>query len=48
MKNILEKIGMCPLKKCEICHENKATKIKIAFSGKKIRLCKKCYDLVEF
>ena len=40
-----EKINL--IKKCEICHKHIATKSKISFSGKKIRVCEKCFKIIK-
>ncbi|AQS05952.1 hypothetical protein [Clostridium beijerinckii] len=34
--------------KCEICHKNIALKTKISLSGKRVRMCSKCYKIVKF
>lgn len=34
--------------KCEICHEHIATKSKVSFSGKKLKVCDKCSKIIKF
>lgn len=38
----------CLLKKCEVCHQDIATKTKITLAARKIWLCKECFKIVEF
>lgn len=45
MISILEKINL--IKTCEICNKHIATKSKISFSGKKIRVCEKCFKIIK-